>query len=266
MGRPETSWFQARIALRAYARGASMMEAGAAAGISNATVHRLDHEHGVVTWREHKPRANALSIDERERIWLGINEGLSAVVIAGGLGRHRSTISREIAAGGGRRKYRAYRAQDRADRAARRTRERWWISKSWLFDIVWDLLVTEDWSPEQISRALKRDHPNNPEWWVSHESIYQALYVQGKGELKARVKEALRSDRTRRQPQSPAVRNGGQGALDADQQVTWRMAFASDESSLRSNEQASAVGITNISTPRSAASSRTSDIIGRRPE
>jgi len=213
MGRPKTSWRQARVALRAYARGASMLEAGAAGGISAWTVHRLVHEHGVVALRERKPRENALTIEEREEIWLGIKEDCSAAEIGRCVDRHRSTISREIAAGGGRRKYRAYRAQDRADRAARHTRDPWWMTRSWLWDIVWELLVTESWSPEQVAGVLKRDHPDNPEWWVSHESIYQALYVQAKGELKGQVKAALRSGRTRRKPRSRGARNGNTGKI-----------------------------------------------------
>jgi transposase, IS30 family len=56
-------------------------------------------------------------------------------------------------------------------------------------------------SPEQITGRLKRDFPDDPEMWVSHETIYQALYVRPKSELAKQVTEALRTGRTRRKPQ-----------------------------------------------------------------
>ena len=213
MGRPRTPWVQARIALRAYARGANMYQAGAEAGVSYATVWRLVQEHGVIMLAERKPRTNALTIDDRELIWLGIQRGETNTVIAGGLGRHRGTVGREIQANGGRGVYRPFRAQDRADRVARRSRDPWWVTRPWLWDMVLDLLVSQKWSPQQISERLRRDHPDDPEWWVSHESVYQALYVQAKGELKAQVKEALRSGRVRRHNQSRMARNGNKGVI-----------------------------------------------------
>jgi transposase, IS30 family len=213
MGRPKTPWVQARIALGAYARGASCYKAGEAAGISYMTVLRLAAEHGVVMLRERKHRVGALTLEEREEIRVGISGREPDSVIAGRLGRHRSTIWREIRVNGGRDGYRAYRAQDRSDRAACRMRDPWWVSRAWLWDIVFDLMVIEAWSPQQVAANLKRDHPNSPEWWVSHESIYQALYVQAKGELKNQVKEALRSGRVRRRPRSRAERTGGRGSI-----------------------------------------------------
>ena len=213
MGRPRIPWVKARVVLRVVAGGGTYAEAAAAAGVFKGTVERLVGEHGVVMLPERKPRANALTIDEREQIMLGVAAGDSDAVIAGRLGRHRGTVGREIRAGGGRGVYRAYRAQDRTDRAARRSRQQWWVRRPWLWDTVFDLLVTEEWSPEQISKTLKRDHPDDPEWWVSHESIYQALYLQAKGELKAQVKTALRSGRTRRRPQSRAARNSNRGKI-----------------------------------------------------
>ena len=228
MAYPKTPWRKARIALGAYARGLSLKQAGQLAGVSEGTVWNLVHDHGVVMCRERKHRANALTIEEREKIMLGIAVGDSDVVIARCLGRHRGTIGREIGAGGGRRSYRAYHTQDLADRAARRTRERWWVTRVWLWDIVWDLLVKEDWSPEQISGTLKRDHPDDPEWWVSHESIYQALYVQAKGELKAQVAVALRSGRTRRRHRSRVPRNGNKGRISGMVNISERPPEARD--------------------------------------
>lgn len=228
MGRPKVPWQKARVALDAYARGASLEVAAGKAGIGEGTVWNLVHEHGPIMCRERKHRANALSVEEREQIMLGIAAGDCDAVIARRLGRHRGTIGREIRAGGGRRAYRAHRSQDLADRAARRHRDRWWVTRGWLWDIVLDLLVTEAWSPEQVAGVLKRDHPDDPEWWVSHESIYQALYVQARGELKAQLAVALRSGRTRRKPQSRAARFGNRGKIEGMVNISERPPEVSD--------------------------------------
>jgi transposase, IS30 family len=55
-------------------------------------------------------------------------------------------------------------------------------------------------SPEQISQRLRADFPDNPEMWVSHETIYRSLYVQGKGELKRELTRCLRTGRAMRKP------------------------------------------------------------------
>ena len=227
MSRRKTPWVQARLALRAVALGASHREAAVVAGVSSTTVGTLIAEYGMVCNRERKPRLDALTVAEREEIMLGIRAGQSDAVIGRRLGRHRGSIGREIAAGGGREVYRAWKAQDRADRAARRTRPAWTMTRPWLWEVVVELLKTEQWSPEQIAAKIRADHPDDPEWWVSHESIYQAIYVQAKGELRKQLTAALRRGRTQRQPQSRAARNH-QGPIPDMVNISQRPAEASD--------------------------------------
>jgi len=198
-GRPRVPEAVLRPALAAYARGATLAEAGAGAGVSLSTVWRYVHEEAVPVLRERHRRPGALSLEEREEIRVGIERGESDAELGRRLGRHRGTIGREIAHNGGRPAYRAYAAQGHADEAARRPKVTWTEQRPWLWDLVVDLLHTKC-RPEQIARRLRRDHPEEPQWWVSHESIYQAIFVQARGELRKELAACLRSGRDRRRP------------------------------------------------------------------
>ena len=142
-----------------------------------------------------------LSLDERIVIADGLRAGRSQRSIAAELGRPPSTVSREIThnrhpeSGD----YRPYAAHRRAQ--TRRARPK--TGKIAACPELWERvqgMLDDRCSPEQISRRLRRDHPDRPELHVSHETIYQALYLQGRGELRRELARALRTGRTVRKP------------------------------------------------------------------
>ena len=209
MACPRVPWSVVRVALQAVARGATHVEAAALVGVGTSTIYRRVREEGVVVLRDRIPRVGALTLEDREEIRVSIDRGESDAAIGRRLGRHRGTIGREIAANGGRAAYRAFRAQDRADERARRPKPGWTRQRPWLWEEVQELIGTTRWSPEQIARRLRRDHPEDPQWWVSHEAIYQAVYVQAKGELRKELAACLRSGRARRRPRGRASPGSG---------------------------------------------------------
>ena len=208
-GRPGRDGLVAR-ALADVAGGVSVAAAARATGVSRSTLYGRLRANRVRVATERKRRPDALSAAEREEIRVGIEAGQSDAVIARRLKRHRGTIGREIAANGGREAYRAFAAEERADRRAGRPKPGWIETRPVLWEFVVGLLRTKKWSPEQIAAHLRREHPDDPHWWVSHEAIYQAIFVQAKPELRKELAACLRSGRARRRPQSRASSNAGQ--------------------------------------------------------
>ena len=143
------------------------------------------------------PSVARLSLAEREEIRVGIAQGETFSTIAGRIGRAVSTVSREVKANGGRAKYQATRAHTRAARCARRPKPAKLATRPELADQV-ELWLRETWSPQQIARRLRCEYPADPMMWVSHETIYQSLFVQGRGELRRELTRCLRSGRAKR--------------------------------------------------------------------
>jgi transposase, IS30 family len=155
-------------------------------------------------WAQSKVKSRRIGLSdlrlcfaERERISRGVAAGETARAIARELGRAPSTITRELAANGGRQRYRALRAHERAIRCSQRPKVRKLERLPGLRAEV-QAGLERRWSPQQISATLRADHPDDPELQISHETIYQSLFVQGRGELRRQLAANLRTGRTSR--------------------------------------------------------------------
>jgi transposase, IS30 family len=168
-------------------------------------VLRLDHVAvGSGVW---DPSAARLSLAEREEIGVGIARGWSLTAIGVGLGRATSTVSREVKANGGREGYRAWAAHNRARAAARRPKVAKLVACPALAAQVLAWLA-EWWSPDEISRRLVMEYPDDTMMRVSHETIYQSLYVQGRGALRKELAACMRRGRATRRPRSRLEQRG----------------------------------------------------------
>ena len=140
-----------------------------------------------------------LSLDERWEIEWVCRWGRPLREAAQRIGRPASTVSREVARNGGRDRYKAWKANRIAGERARRPRSPKLVTNPELARVVEDRL-RKCWSPQQIAGRLRLEHPSDPHWWVSHETIYRSLYLQGRGGLRKELLAALRTGRTRRRP------------------------------------------------------------------
>lgn len=240
---------------RSVAAGHSSEVSAIKAGVSGPVGNRWFRSSGGMPPTHLSPSATAptrrsLTFSEREEIALECARGTGIRTIARKLSRSPSTISREIRRNSATRSgdfdYRAITAQWHADRAARRPKPSKLACNSALRDYVQDrlsgLIATPDgiafdgpvvvwkgrravhrqsrrwssaWSPEQIAQRLKVDFPEDTTMRVSHEAIYQALYIQGRGALKRELSACLRSGRALRLPRERARSRGRPFLVDA---------------------------------------------------
>jgi len=167
-----------------------------------------------------------LSLAEREEIALGVAQRKPVRQIARELGRPASAVSREVtrnssAAGS----YRAVAAQFRAEQRGRRPKTAKLAGNGELRGWVAGKLA-ERWSPEQISARLAVEFPDRPEMRVSHETIYQSLYVQGRGALRRELAKSLRTGRALRRPRR--VTGERRGGIKGMVNISERPAEAAD--------------------------------------
>jgi IS30 family transposase len=188
--------------------GMTLVEVARAVGCSLKSASRVHvgpsrDEKGVKAWY---PGCRRLGYEDRELIAYGLARRESLAAIARRLDRSTSTISREVKANGGRRIYRAFSAHNRAYRLARRPKAAK-LDHGPLAGVV-TMWLEAWWSPEEIANRLPIEFAHDPMMRVSHETIYQSIYVQGRGELRRELARCLRSGRTRRKSRSTPGRGG----------------------------------------------------------
>jgi IS30 family transposase len=205
---PHLTVEQRQLALRLKARGLSLREIGAQVGCSYEQVRIIARQAPRRPVRRDSwvPRPGRLTLADREEISIGLRTGESFTAIAARLEKAVSTVSREVAANGGRDAYRAWRAHQRARAQARRPKTCKLACPQLAAQVTgW---LQQWWSPVQISQRLRTGHPGDPMMWVSHETIYQALYVQGRGELRRELARCLRTGRANRRPRGRGENTG----------------------------------------------------------
>jgi IS30 family transposase len=248
---------------RLIAQGRRTEEAALEIGVSTPVAVRwFRHAGGVPPLSLAEPTGRYLSFSEREEIALLKAQGQGVRAIAREVKRDPGTISRELrrnaATRGGKPDYRAGVAQWKAQTAARRPKPVKLASNPRLREYVqtrlsgqlqrpdgtvaagppttWkglnkphraDRRWATAWSPEQISRRLVLDFPDDIDMRISHEAIYQALYIQGRGALKRELVACLRTGRALRKPRERS-RNKPQGHVTADVVLSERPAEAED--------------------------------------
>lgn len=218
---------QKQLAFRLGSRGWKLVDIAREIGCTAPMVGLMvrDRKHRQAEPFGWEPRPGCLTIREREHILLGIGHDESLSAIARHLGRSPSTVTREVKANGGREHYSAWSAHERARQQSRRPKP-CKLRRGRLHRDV-SRRLKQLWSPQEISRRLPLDYPDDPEMRVSHETIYQSLFVQGRGELRRELARCLRSGRTTRRPRG---RTEKRGRLPGMVMISDRPAEAEDRS------------------------------------
>jgi IS30 family transposase len=263
-GRPPARRDVERAFWAKIAEGLSSEDAAVACGVSGPVGSRWFRQGGgMPRIGLGSPSGRYLSFAEREEIALLRAQDVGVREIARRLGRAPSTISRELrrnaATRGGRLDYRAGIAQWKAELMARRPKAAKLVENDRLRDYVQDRLAgvirrpdgtpasgpvapawkgrnkprrsdrrwATAWSPEQIAHRLPVDFPDDEAMRISHEAIYQALYIQGRGALKRELVTCLRTGRALRVPRA-RTRQRAQGHVTAGVMISERPAEADD--------------------------------------
>ena len=193
-------------------RGESLKAIGRAFGKPSSSIYYQLSPHGGIRPPPRRRSRLALTLSEREEISRGIVAEQSIRSMAVSLGRSPSTVSREVRRNGGYNRYRATLADEQAWDRTRRPKLCKLAGSPWLRRVVSKQLRL-NWSPEQIAGWLKRTHPGEEAYHVSHETIYRSLFVQARGVLKKELVQHLRSKRTIRRSKHATQKGNDHGQI-----------------------------------------------------
>jgi IS30 family transposase len=208
-------------------RGESLKAIGRAFGKPSSSIYFQVAPHGGIRPPVRQRSRLVLTLAEREEISRGITAHQSARSMARLLGRSPSTVSREISRNGGDDRYRAALADEKAWVRARRPKRCKLANSPGLRQAVVRKLRL-NWSPEQIAGWLKRTHPEDECYQVSHETIYRSLFVQARGALKKELLYHLRSKRTIRRSKQAGLNGDGRGQIKDPVSIRARPATVED--------------------------------------
>ena len=263
-GRPDPSRVVQRQFWRWIATGITTAEAALKVGVSVPVGTRwFRHAGGMPPISLAEPTGRYLSFEEREEVAILRAQDKGVREIARAIGRDPGTISRELrrnaATRGGKLEYRALVAQWKAQQTAKRPKTAKLVENPQLREYVQDRLAgnvrrpdgaivpgpkpppwkglnkphradrrwSTAWSPEQISNRLKIDFPDDESMRISHEAIYQSLFIEGRGALQRELVACLRTGRALRAPRERS-RNKAKGHVTADVVLSQRPAEADD--------------------------------------
>jgi IS30 family transposase len=208
-------------------RGESLKAIGRAYGKPSSSIYFQLAPHGGIRPAPRRRSRLALTLSEREEISRGIVAQQSIRSMASLLGRSPSTVSREVRRNGGYDQYRAALADERTWARARRPK-RCKLAMSPRLRRAVARKLRLNWSPEQIAGWLKRAHPGDESYHVSHETIYRSLFVQARGVLKKELLQHLRSKRTIRRSKQANQKGDARGQIKDIISISERPASVED--------------------------------------
>jgi IS30 family transposase len=208
-------------------RGEGLKSIGRVFGKSSGSIFSHLMPFGGIRPRPRRRSRLALTLVESEQISRGLVNGDSLRLIAIRLARAASTVSREVTRNGGLVQYRAAVSEKRAWARALRPKLCKLATHRPLRKVVTSLL-RRNWSPQQIAGWLRRKHPDEEAFWVSHETIYRSLFVQARGVLKKELVEHLRSHRPIRRSRHATAKADLRGRIPDTVSIRERPAEAED--------------------------------------
>lgn len=212
MGRPGLTDSQKAELWSRWREGQTLSEIGLALSRQAGSIFGVVTSKGGIAPAPRRRSLRTLSLSEREEISRGISAGLAIRCIAWKLGRHASTVSREVIRHGGRARYRASPADQAAwDRALRP--KPCLLAKQPRLRTVVARKLAEQWSPEQIAGWLEEHFPDDQTMRVSHETIYRSLFIQARGVLKRELMAHLRTRRLMRHSKVATTKGQPRGAI-----------------------------------------------------